>query len=39
MRKVFNWIKRLGYTHRVLMKVNIGELRITKKGKVKKPKK
>jgi len=39
MRKILNWIKRIGNIHRTLMKVNIGELRITKKGKVKEPKK
>lgn len=39
MKKILKWVKQLGNMHRVLMKVNIGELRITKKGKVKEPKK
>jgi len=39
MKKILNWIKRIGNMHRTLIKVNNGELRITKKGNVKEPKK
>ena len=37
-KALFNHVKKLGRTYRTLQAVNRGELRITKKGKVKKPK-
>jgi len=36
MKRLLDWFRRFGRSHRTLMKVNNGELRITKKGKVKK---
>lgn len=33
---LIKWLKRLGTSYRTLLKVNSGELKITKKGKIKK---
>ncbi len=38
IRYILNKIKSTGIIHNTLMKVNNGELRITKKGKIKKKK-
>lgn len=33
---LIKWLKRLGTSYRTLLKVNNGQLKITKKGKIKK---
>ena len=38
VKRILDKIKSIGVTHKTLMRVNNGELRITKKGKVKKKK-
>ena len=38
VKRILDKIKSIGVAHKTLMRVNNGELRITKKGKVKKRK-
>ena len=35
MKKFIDWLRKLGASYKTLVKINMGELRITKKGNVK----
>ena len=38
MSKFIDWLIKLGASYKTLVKINMGELRITKKGNIKKKK-